>query len=393
MRIQIVCLLVASLLAHVAAAQTQHAPHPDLVRIAEDMTYTTAKLYPMEATELGIPGHDGELGSPSESARADYVNRLRQWKSRLDAIAAGLSAQTSLADRDDAALLEAQIAARLNRLLIYQFDRKDYSASGNSVVNTIYTQFEHLPVVGHDGASRADLIQAWKDITSRLEAAPDYISAARRLVTQPGHLFGAIGLKQLTGAPVFLNGPLSDAARTQLGEGSADFARFGKGRDAALSAIADLRAFIESHLRGWPENFAMGRDAYNRMLRDELLLPFNAADAVRIGSDELAHGWAEEAWLQDLARRRKTPIGAASGGGMAPQGQALVGYYAQRIAELRKFVSDEGIVTVPSWLGPIAVVETPASSTGVSRGLDEPAAPVRERLFRLLLHHPAEVPR
>jgi hypothetical protein len=358
----------ALLLAHAATAEIQHAPHPDLVRVAEDMTYTTAKLYPMEATELGLAGHDGELGSPSETSRADYVNRLRQWKSRLEAIAAGLSAQSALADRDDAALLAARIAARLNRLLLYQFDRKDYSAPGNDVVAAIYTQFEHLPLVGHDGASAADLQQAWKDITARLEGAPAYIAAARRLVTQPGHLFGTVGAKELAGAPDFLNGPLSDAARAELGAGSAEFARFSKGRDAALAAIADLRTFIEAHVRGWPENFAMGRDAYNRMLRDELLLPFNAAETVRIGSDELAHGWAEEAWLQDVARRRKTPLGAASGGGMAPQGKALIGYYADRIAQLRKFVTEERIVTVPSWLGPIAVVETPLFLQPVSPG-------------------------
>ena len=41
----------------------------------------------------------------------------------------------------------------------------------------------------------------------------------------------------------------------------------------------------------------MGREAYDRLLRDEQLLPFNANDIERMGRDELAHGWAEEAWL------------------------------------------------------------------------------------------------
>jgi uncharacterized protein (DUF885 family) len=349
----------ALLFAQAAAAETQHSVHTDLVQVAEDMTQTTARLFPMKATALGIAGHDGELNTPSEAARTDYLNRLKQWKSRVDALAASLDVSTSLADRDDAALLRAELVGRLNQLLLYQSDRKDYAAPGNDVVDAIFTQFEYLPIAGRDGATAADVQRAWGDITSRLAATPAYIQAARQLVTKPGHLFGTVGAKQLAGAPDFLNGALSDAARSQLGAGSAEFTRFSTARDAALKSLAELRSYIESHDAGWPENFAIGREAYNHMLRDEQLLPFSAADTVRMGYDELAHGWAEEAWLADLARRRHTSLGAASGGGLAPAGKALVPFYAARIAELRSFVTGQGVVTVPDWLGSITVVETP----------------------------------
>lgn len=354
------------LLAQVGMAATPQAGNPELVRAAEDMTYTSAKLYPMLATELGIPGHDGELDSPSEASRADYILRLKQWKARVDAIASGFTSQTQLSERDDAVLLEASIARYLNQLLVYQTDRKDYSAAGNEVLDVIFTQFEHLPIVGQDGATAADLQGAWQDITHRLEATPAYISARRRLVTTPGHLFGVVGAKQLAGAPDFLNGALTDAAHSQLD--ATQFAHFAKARDAALAALNDLKAYIDAHARGWPENYALGREAYNRMLRDEQLLPFSSADVVRIGYDELAHGWAEEAWLRDLARRRGTTLGAASGGGMAPAGKALIGYYAERIQELRQFVSEAQLVTVPAWLGSMRVLETPAFLQPVSPG-------------------------
>ena len=368
MRAKALWVLGPMLIGHAATAQTQHEPHPDLVRVAEDMTYTSARLYPMQATALGIAGHDGELETPSEALRADYLARLRQWKSRIDAIAASFDVRTTLVDRDDTALLEAQLASNLNALLVYQFDRKDYSAPANNVVNAVYIQFQHLPILGQDGATASDLQHGWSDITSRLAATPAYISAARRLVSTPGHLFGIIGSQQLAGAPDFLGGPLTEAARGQLGAASAEYARFLKARDGAMAAIAELKGYIDAHVAGWPENFAMGRDAYNRMLRDEQLLPFSASDAERIGYDELAHGWAEEAWLQDLARRRGTPLGAPSGGGMAPEGQALIGYYAERIAELRKFVTAESVVTIPSWLGTMRILETPAFLQPISPG-------------------------
>jgi uncharacterized protein (DUF885 family) len=104
------------------------------------------------------------------------------------------------------------------------------------------------------------------------------------------------------------------------------------------------------------------------MLRDEQLLPFTSDDLVRMGRDELAHGWAEQIWLEHVATVRGTPLGAATGGGMAPAGDALIPYYRDLIAQLRAFVVANAIVTVPDWLGTIEVVETPKFRQATSPG-------------------------
>ena len=57
----------------------------------------------------------------------------------------------------------------------------------------------------------------------------------------------------------------------------------------------------------------MGRQAYDRMLREEQLLPFDSRDIESMGKDELAHGWAEEAWVTSLSRRENLPFGPAGG--------------------------------------------------------------------------------
>ena len=214
-----------------------------LVSLAQDYMYTTARIHPILATELGIPGHDGELEMRSEAWRAADVTRHQQWLARLDAITAGFTPDTSMVDRDDAQLLRAKLTRDIDRLLVYQSDRKDYSAPGNRVVNAVFTQFQHLPVPGRDGATAADQRRAWGDITRRLSLTPAYITAYRSLVTMPCHLFGIVGSKELAGAPEFLNGALSDAARTQLGERSGDYAKFLKARDGALKSIRGLLCF------------------------------------------------------------------------------------------------------------------------------------------------------
>jgi hypothetical protein len=41
-----------------------------LTRLAQEIVYTSARLHPTVATRLGIAGHDGDLETPTEAARA-----------------------------------------------------------------------------------------------------------------------------------------------------------------------------------------------------------------------------------------------------------------------------------------------------------------------------------
>jgi uncharacterized protein (DUF885 family) len=121
----------------------------------------------------------------------------------------------------------------------------------------------------------------------------------------------------------------------------------------------------------------MGRQAYDAMLRDEQLLPLESRDVERMANDELAHGWAEEAWLAAQSQHDNLPFGPRSGGGMAPDGPALIDFYRERIAEVGRFVTEHDLLTVPAWLGTMNVQETPKFMQPVSPG----ASMVSPRLF------------
>ena len=365
-------LLLASLLS--ANAFAAPSTHERLTTLAQDMVQTASRENPMQATFLGIPGMDGDLPAPSEATRAAHLARLKGWAAQLDAIKASAGAGLSLVDADDAKLLRAQIDEDLDGLLVRQTDRKDYAAPALGLIGALYTQFLHLPIPGRDDATAADVHQAWVDITSRMEKGPAYVEAGQKLVTHPGKLYGTAGRKQIGGAPDLLNGALTDAAKEQLAGDPATLARFVAARDALLATLAKTDAFIKAHVDAWPENFAMGKAAYDQMLQREQLLPFTAKDVEGMARDELAHGWAEEAWLKSLAADRKVSFGAETGGGMAPSGPALIDYYRDRIAQLTKFVVDHDVVTLPQWLGTIDVVETPKFIQPVSPGasMDSP---------------------
>lgn len=340
--------------------------YDELQRLAKDMTFTTARLHPMQATQLGIAGYDGELEQPSEQARTAEIALIVSWQDRLAKIEAENKGSMTLVERDDAKLLAAQLTGSLRQFTVYQTDRKDYSAAANAVVAAIFTQFQHLPIEGQNGATPATVAKAWTDITSRLGKAPAYIAAANRMVTTPGHLYGVAGSEELAGAPDFLDGPLTATAKAQMTP--AAFKRFETARDATVAAITATKKYIDAHVAHWPENYSIGRAAYDAMLRDEQLLPFDTHDVERMGYDELSHGWGVQFWLDHLSKQSGVPFGPQSGGGLAPGGPALISYYRDRIAELRRYVVANDVVTVPAWLGQIHVVETPTFLQPVSPG-------------------------
>ena len=334
-----------------------------LQALAHEMTGVWAARHPLTATDLGLSQYDGMLESPSRGAIAADIASIAGWRVRLATIERDAS---TLVERDDARLLRARLTHLDRSYSTYRTYEKDYTAPAQAIVGALFTQFQHLPIVGTDGATAAQSQTAWSNVIARLEAAPAYIVAAQKLVTTPGHLQGVVGAEQLAGAPDFLSGALTTTAKAQL---PADrFARFERARDATLATVAATKAYVDAHAATWPENYAIGRAAYDAMLSDEQLLPFTGADVERMAHDELAHGWAVQTWVEDLARQRKTPIGAASGGGLAPGGPALVAYYRARIAQLRSFVAEHGVVDVPAWLGTIDVVETPKFLQPVSPG-------------------------
>lgn len=342
--------------------------HERLTHLAEDITYTGAKLEPLTATQLGLTDYDGLLVLPSEKTRSEAVGRFKAWKAQLETITRAAGPTITLVDANDARLLRAQLDSSLNELQLRQSDRKDLAGPSLRLSNAIFTQFLYLPVAGQEGATQADVLKAWDNIIARLEKGPAYIAAAEKLVTQPGRLHGLLGSQQLAGIPEFFTGALSDAAKAQLEASPAALQRFLAARDGVLASVAKTKAYIDAHVQSWPQNFAMGKANYNRLLREEQLLPYDMADLERMAQDELAHGWAEEAWVRTAARSRKLALGAESGGGMAPGGAALVGYYRDRIAELRQFVGEREVATVPDWLGTLEIVETPPFLQPVSPG-------------------------
>ena len=254
--------------------------------------------------------------------------------------------------------------------LVRESDRKDYAGPALRLVDALFTQFLHLPIAGRDGARRERrrsrlgrhrrAPRAGPGVHRRRPAAGDAAGATVRQRRQPAHRRRArlprrraqrrgerAARRATRGA-----GALRRRARPHPG---------GDGRDARLHRRPRRRlARQPRHRQGAPTSRCCATSSCCRS---------TSADIERMARDELAHGWAEEAWLRSLSAQRKIPFGAASGGGMAPArpGAGRLLPRAHRRAAAR---SSASTTSSPCRRGSArwTIVETPAFLQPVSPG-------------------------
>ena len=303
-------------------------------------------LSPEFATELGDYSHDASWSDPTEAGIAKQQALADKAQASLDAID---MKGASLRDLNDAKLFRAQLVG-IRRGIADARTGKDPGGPAGAIVGTIFTMVLRKP--GQDNAVW------WDHVISRLEKAPGFLAASRPMITHPGRLQGVVASEELAQAPGLFTGLLTSMATSLPADKRA---RFEKARDATVKAITDWKTWIDANDASWPQNFSMGRSAYAKMLRDEQLLPYSADEIIKIGQRTLDQAIAEEAWVKQVAAARGLKLDASTGGGPTPLGSQAQFAFAQRQLDyLRSFVQRNGIVTVPSYIGKMKIVPTPA---------------------------------
>ncbi len=305
---------------------------------------------PEIATFLGDYSHDGDWSDPSPAGLAKFRAMLASYEQRLDAI--DLTGAT-LQDRNDVKLMRAFVVTQRRAFADVEAG-KDPSGPPLAVMGVVFTMILHK--------EGQDPTVWWSNLTSRLEKAPAWMAAQRPMITHPGRLQAEVALKQLAMAPALFTYILTPMA---AGLPADQHARFIKARDATVAAITQWTSWMSANAASWPTNYVMGADAYNAMLRDEQLLPYNAGQVAAIGQKTLDAARVQERSILAQAKAKGVDLSnpvqaAANGGGMTPTTKdAQFAFFQAQLDTLRSFIERKRIVTIPAYVGRMQIVETP----------------------------------
>jgi uncharacterized protein (DUF885 family) len=337
-----------------APAQSSPAAGSPAQQIATLQTQSMATFLaasPETATFLGDYTHDGDWSDPTPAGIAHFKALLDAYERGIDAID---MSGASLHDQNDVKIMRAFLVSQ-RRALRDQEAGKDPSTPPLTVLGVVFTMILHK--------DEQDSGVWWAHMISRLEKAPAWMAAQRPLITDPGRLQAQVAIKELQMAPGLFNYVLSPMADTLPAD---QHARFVKARDATVAAMVAWTKWMSDNAASWPINYAMGADAYNAMLRDEQLLPYDADQIAAIGQKTLDAARAQEQQILAEAKAKgvnlSNPVqAAANGGGMTPATKdAQFAFFQAQLDTLRAFIARKRIVTIPSYVGTMRIVATPA---------------------------------
>ena len=301
---------------------------------------------PVEGTQLGIPGdHDSRLPPTDPRERAD--------------LSAALSASAH------ALRTAARESARVDDLI--DGDLAVAGVRGMRIVEDALRPYGQNPAIYLDDVARgayALLIrtdlpfeQKAASLTARLLAAPEHLASAQRHISQAPRVLVENALGDGEGALQFLQREISDVV-SGLPEG-ASRRDLGRAQRGAVEAMASFNQFVAALANTATEDYAIGRTAFEALLRDVHQISYDADELDDLGRAVVGD---LEASLERCAKRSSghsrwwEAIAALKE--RQPAGASLLADYRGVLERAREFVEQRDLVDLAR-VGPLVVQATP----------------------------------
>jgi len=189
-----------------------------------------------------------------------------------------------------------------------------------------------------------------EDVVLRLESIPRTLDEARAALDEAAAPFAKLAIEDLRGI-----GPKLKASMAALSPLLAPDARgrVAAATGAALGALESFRTWLEARLPLLPDRRPVGRDGYVFFLRNVALMPFTPEELLLMGRQEYERAVALEIYeRQRNAGAPEIPMVADQAAQSAMTGRAE--------AEIRRFLEEKGILSVPGWMPHYVDLPVPA---------------------------------
>ena len=348
-------------------------------KTVDDFIESELRMFPERATDLGDHRFDDAIDNVSADGIASRVQHAIKWKTKFNAIDPARLSEANEADRQ-------WLLARCDSELLANTQIRGYEREPGMYLPTsaVYSliQRNFAPLADRMRSVAAREVAALKNFDfARSNLKPQMVAPVAIDIT----------LEQMPATIAFFEQSLPQAFKDLPEESDKRVFETANAQTiAALRKYGDwLRNDLKPHATG---NYAIGADAYRRMLAD--------ADMVDIPLDRLeAIGVAELARLQEEFRKTAAQIDpkaspqelAAAIAKDHPAPDQVIKEVTGGLAAIRAYVVDHHIATIPSNVPPI-VAETPPfmrATTFASMDTPGPLEKSSEAYFYVTLPDPS----
>jgi hypothetical protein len=351
MRLSLAAPLVASLLATTTVQAAE-----DLATVGTDFWTWRAQTQPLSGDD--IPRIDRPAGWVPDWSPASIAKRreaLARFERRWRALSPGAAIPAQVDHRLLGAAL-ARVRWELDTLASWRRNPTFYVDQALCGVFDLLTQPPPF-----DAARSAEVVR-------RLASVPTTVADARANLDQLRAPWVRLATGDLEDIRARLKTMASALAPLLAGKAGADI---GPAADKAGEALEGFRTWLGTKLAGLPEDTAVGRAAYVSFLKDVALVPFTPEQLVAMGRQELERALTVEAIAQNRSRNAP-PLP------LLPDVAAVVARERTDELAVRKFLADQGLLTVPAWTRHYLFRPIPAYLAPIKFGvLDDLTSPKR----------------
>ena len=178
------------------------------------------------------------------------------------------------------------------------------------------------------------------DVAVRLESIPHTLDDARAELDEAAAPFAKLAIEDLRGIGPKLRASMAALAPLLTPEARG---RVVSATPIAAAALESFRVWLEARLPLLPDRTPVGRDGYLFFLRKVALVPYTPEEILLMGRQEYDRSVAMEV----VERQRDA---GAPDLPMAKDQAAQSAMTQRAEAEIRRFLEDQGIASVPDWL-------------------------------------------
>jgi uncharacterized protein (DUF885 family) len=313
------------------AAPVASTTSAEWVQFVDDFIESDLEANPSAAFYYGRKEFAGLLPNWSETGLEAEIARLRRWKSRAEAIDTTRLSEAQKFERD---YLIAVVDGSLFWRESADWPHKNPSWYGLDPGVYLDRPYADLPERMRDYTIWASNIQpATEEIKANLRGPMPKVYVDIGMST-----FGPMADFLRDDVPKVFEGVGDDAAQ----------AEFKRHNAAAAAAFSNLHDYLKSLRRTQTNDFAMGPDLFAKMLLANERVDVSLEELERIGRDDLKrnqNAMARECANYAPGRTILQCVGIAES--HKPEGGDFVAYARKQLVDLRKFVIDHDVVTVP----------------------------------------------
>jgi uncharacterized protein (DUF885 family) len=303
------------------------APTDSLAELANDFWAWRAKYAPFTGDDVNRterPGGPRDWSRTSiDKQRKDLAEFEARWK-KLD------PAQWAIPQQVDYRLIGSALSRVRWELDINPRWKRDPNFY---IAQTLTAVVEALTVPGPYDAARS------REILTRIENIPSILQQGAENLDKPPAPFATVAI----GALENIRPRLRQMATALLKSTTLKEQELNSATDRAADALEKFRQELHQKLPSLPNETALGRDAYIFFLKNVALMPYSPEDLLAIGR----HEWSRAVAFEAFEKNRNKDVPPSK---IAHDIDSWIKDAAQKELQIRQFLQERDILTVPNWV-------------------------------------------